>query len=219
MYIQPETLGRSYHGSPMAHALCFSHDGSRLVVGRAGLEDFTIYDVASAATIGKFVHPKTEGASVTLFPAGDVLVTGTYTAAQPCVFHRLLPPVPLFELVSSSSNISASDIVWPPQLGPLVALATNSQLSVHTVDGKRVFQQDFGIELCTALGNAKAPVRMQPNGKSVACVLAKSTVVVVSIADGSDLLRVVMKSCFGLCWSPDGALLVVFGGDHFYRVF
>ena len=38
-------------GSPMAHMLCFSRDGAKLAVGRQESDDFTVYDVTSAAII------------------------------------------------------------------------------------------------------------------------------------------------------------------------
>ena len=44
VYLEATTVGEGeYSGSPMAHTLCFSHDGSQLAVGRFLLDDFTVY--------------------------------------------------------------------------------------------------------------------------------------------------------------------------------
>ena len=82
-------------------------------------------------------------------------------------------------------------------------------LTVDRLEGKRLLHRDLGEEMFTSLGKFRTAVRMQPGGKFVACVLTKKTLVVVSVADGSEMLRVVVGSCLGLWWSPDGALLAV----------
>lgn len=210
VHVEPEAAGEST-SVPMAHTLCFSHDGSKLVVGRADLDDFTIYEVASAAVVGRFVHKKSAGASATFFPADDVLVTGTVASGQPCVFHRLLPPIPRFELALSDTSvaISSSDVAPGGELGPIIAMAAGSQLYVYTTTRKVLLHHDFGKELFTSLNRIRTAVRMDPNGKFVACVLMKATVVVMSVADGSELLRMDPNGCHGMWWSPDGALLAV----------
>ena len=214
VYMEAAAVGES-GGVPMAHTLCFSHDGSKLAVGRSELDDFTIYDVISTAVVHRFVHPKSLGFSATFFPTGDVLVTGTSAIApsQQCVFHRLRPPTPRFELALAHTNIASSDFASGGELGPVVAVASGSELSVHTLEGKCLLRHDLGEELFTSHGNFRAAVRMQPGGKFVACVVAKKTVVVVSVADGSEMLRLVVGGCHGLWWSPDGALLAIGTSD------
>ena len=97
------------------------------------------------------------------------------------------------------------------KLGSVVAIASGSQLEVYTENGKMLLQQDLGGKMFTSLSAFRTGVRLHPGLKFVACLLAKRVVVVLSMEDGSELLRHtgISLSCCQLCWSPGGTLLAV----------
>eukprot|EP01051_Picozoa_sp_SAG22_P019133 SAG22_NODE_3435_length_1714_cov_1.137461_1_plen_351_part_10 len=198
-------------GSPRAHTLCFNCDGSRLVAGRQELDDFTVYDVTSAAVVARFERPKSQAWSATFgkVPFGDILVTGSNSKAQQCVFHRLLPPNPRFEMaLSEPANIDNADLVVTGEGGVLVAIASGSRVEVHTPTACRL-RKTLDEKLLTSQGYMKTAVRLHPEGNFVACVVAKKDVVVLSVPDGSESFRRTTGTCFELCWCPKGKLLAM----------
>lgn len=205
-------LPHEAEGALTVHTLSFSYDGSRLVAGRSGtLNDFTVYDVASATVVARFVRPKSMGAAATFFPKGDVLVTGSMTSARQCTFHRLLPPVPRFKLaLGTSVEITNSDVALAGEHGLVAAMAAGSQVELVGEDGNVVLKKNLEKQVSTSLANAKTAVRIQPGGKFLACVVDRTTLVVLAVADGCESLRVSdIDSCNEICWNPVGTLLAL----------
>jgi hypothetical protein len=197
----------------MVMSVAYTPDGGRLVVGRRS-GAFVVYDVSSGAAVSRFAEPPGNiGFVAAVVPTGDVAAVGGFHSKS-VTLRELAPPPPPRRWVMAGAGAA---LAGAAAIGDVVALAADNRLEVHSRSGAR---HVLALELDTVIGciyGMKTPVAVHLGGEHVACVLGLGKVVTCrALPSGAEAFTLDRShhggNIIGLCWSPGGDILLVWGG-------
>jgi WD40 repeat protein len=200
---------RSFVGS-----LAYTPDLKRLIVGRwSGA--FVVYDVSSGAVVGRFVQPGSLGWVSAIAPAADVVAVGGHDSKL-ITLRELVPPPPV-RCWAMGGISDGNALGGAASVGDVVALAAGSRMEVHSRGGSAA---QLVLELSATIGcsfGLNNPVAVRPGGGHVACAVGAGSVVTChALPSGVEAFALdrshLSGTVHGLCWSPGGDMLVVYGG-------
>jgi WD40 repeat protein len=199
----------------IVQTLAYTPDGRRLVAGRwSGV--FVVYDVGAGAGVASFAEAAgNHGWVAAVAPAGDVAAVGGLNS-RVLTLRELAPPPPLHRWAMGGAAGDA--LAGAAADGDVVALAMGSRLEVHSRSGAWPL---LALELGAAVGckmGINTPVAVRPDGGHVACVTHDTDgghVTCRALPSGAEAFALDRShlggSVIGLCWSPGGDLLLVWG--------
>jgi WD40 repeat protein len=200
----------------IVRSMAYAPDWRRLVVGRSS-GAFVVYDVDSGAAVARFVEGAGNIGFVAAFaPAGDAAALGG-NSSKVMTLRELAPPPPSHRWAMGGAGAGAGDaLAGATSVGDVVALAADSRLEVRSRSGA---WPTLALELGAAIGCLTVvnnPVAVRPGGGHVACVLGPAKVVTCrALPSGAEAFTLDRShlggSIIGLCWSPSGDLLLVWG--------
>jgi hypothetical protein len=130
--------------------------------------------------------------------------------------RELAPPPPAHRWAMGGVGAGAA-LAGAAAVGDVLVLAAGSRLEVHSRSGA---WPPLVLELGAVIGcnlGVNTPVAVHPGGEHVACVLGLGKVVTCrALPLGAEAFALDRShlggSVIGLCWSPSGDILLVWGG-------
>jgi WD40 repeat protein len=193
-------------------ALAYVPDGLRLIAGRwSGI--FVVYDVHSGAAVSRFAEgAKCEGFLACVAPAGDLVAFGGRNSKVVTLRELEAAPPPRGWTLDGTAVLAGAMAV-----DDVVVLGADSCLEVWSRRDGVV--PALTLELGAIIGCVSFgcnPVAVRPSGEYVAFVTGLGKVVTChALPSGEETFALgradIGGSVLGLCWSPGGELLLVYG--------